>query len=135
MSADKVGEDRPSPPRISLDPESETVSEPLGRYRSDDLVLAEIGREIHRQATAAQVCIPRKLADDAVAAWERDETEDIPHETPAERQVRQRAGALALVGLAIQERGRIDGDVVLVEVDSWQIGDALNAADDLGLLQ
>lgn len=135
MSADKVGEDRPSSPRISLEPESETISQPLGRYRSDDLVLAEIGREFHRQATAVRVYIPTKLPDDAVAAWERDETEDIPHETPAERQVRYRAGALALIGLAIQERGRIDGDVVLVEVDSRQIGDALNAADDLGLLQ
>lgn len=114
---------------------SENVSDVVGRYRSDETVLAAIGRELSRQVTVVKVRISQRLAEQAVAAWERDETEDIPDETLAERQLRHRSGALALIGLAIQERGRVDGDSVSVEVHSWQIGDALNAADDSGLLE
>ncbi len=105
----------------------------LARYRSDEVVLAAIGREFQGQMTVVEVRIPKALADQAIAAWERDKTGTVPNETFAERQVRHRSGALALIGLAIQERGHVDGDTVLIELDSWQIGDALNAADELGL--
>lgn len=116
---------------------SDDVMSPLARYRADESVLAAIGREFHRQATAVEVSIPKALADLAVASWERDETETtegVLAEAPQERQARHRSGALALIGLTIIERGRVDGDVVVVEVNSWQIGDALDAADDLGAL-
>jgi hypothetical protein len=111
---------------VTLRAQGETVNGPLARYRRDDAILAAIGREFRR--------ITKALADQAVAAWERDETETNPDETAAERQVRHQAGTLALIGLAIQERARLDGDAYIVELDSWQIGDALNAADDAHVL-
>ena len=43
-------------------------------------------------------------------------------------------GTLALIGLAIQERGRPDADCIAVELDAWEVGNALEAADDMGLL-
>jgi hypothetical protein len=115
---------------VTLRAQGETVKGPLARYRSDEAILAAIGREFKHQETVVEVRITKALADQAVAAWERDETETIPDETPAARQLRHRSGALALIGLAIQERGRVDGDGVVLELNSWQIGDALNAADE-----
>jgi hypothetical protein len=41
---------------------------------------------------------------------------------------------LALIGAALDERGRQEGDNVVVSLDAWFIGDALNAADDAGLI-
>lgn len=117
---------------ITLETQGDTMKGPLARYRSDEAVLAAIGREFQGQGTVVEVRIPKALADQAIAAWERDETETVPRETLAECQVRHRSGALALIGLAIQERGRVVGDTVVIELDSWQIGDALNAADELG---
>ena len=117
---------------ITLDARGDNSGQPLTRYRSDEAALAAIGRELQRQATVVEVRIPKAMAHQAITAWERDETEAIPAETIAERQVRHRAGALALIGLAIQERGCVDGDDVLVELDSRLVGDALNAADELG---
>lgn len=83
-----------------------------------------------------KVRLPGKLADAALRAWHRTDEGDTSHdESPSERLVRHQAGALALIGLAIEERGqRLDGDVV-VTLDAWQIGDALNAADDRGEIQ
>ena len=118
---------------LGLGSQGDTAKGPLDRYRSDEAVLAAIGREFRRQVTVVEVRIPKDLAAQAIAAWERDETEAVKDETFGERQVRHRAGALALIGLAIQERGRVDGDTFVVELDSWHVGDALNAADDLGL--
>jgi hypothetical protein len=102
----------------------------IGNYLEDEVVLARIGREFQRQVTVVEVRISCELADQAIAAWERDETENIPDETAAEGQARHRAGTLALIGLAIQERGYLDGDAYIVELNSWQIGNALNATDD-----
>jgi hypothetical protein len=115
---------------ITIETSPGPTRQPLARFREDEAVLAEIGRELQRQAKVAEVRIPKALADQAKAAWARDETETIPDETAAEREVRHRAGTLALIGLSIQERARLDGDSYIVELDSWQIGDALNAADD-----
>lgn len=39
-----------------------------------------------------------------------------------------------MIGLAIEERGRADDDHVVVRLDAWFIGGALDAADDSGLI-
>lgn len=44
--------------------------------------------------------------------------------------------ALALIGLAIEERSnRDEDDHVTVELDAWQIGMALDAAEQRGMLE
>ncbi len=59
---------------------------------------------------------------------------DIDGESPTEGTIRHRAGSLALIGLAISERGRRVEDHVEVDLSAWLIGHALDAADDAGLL-
>ena len=42
---------------------------------------------------------------------------------------------LGLIGMAIEQRGVQDGDEFIVELDAWEIGNALEAADDMDLLR
>jgi hypothetical protein len=109
-------------------------------WKADENVLAQIGADLFAQPTEVEVRIPCALADAAVRAWQRDEVDvddeyDVDTETCEERIVRHRAGALALIGLALDERGLTDGDAMTVSLDAWFIGDALNAADDYRLLR
>jgi hypothetical protein len=98
-------------------------------------VLAQIGRCLFEQDLTVTVRLPVALAAAAQAAWDRDDTGDFENETPTERTSRHQAGALALVGLAVEERGASkEGDEVEVALDAWQIGSALDAADQRGLL-
>lgn len=55
-------------------------------------------------------------------------------ETHTQRAVRHQAGTLGLIGLCIQNRGVDDGDDVVVDMPSWYVGLALEAADEAGLL-
>ncbi|MDQ0381955.1 hypothetical protein [Amycolatopsis thermophila] len=98
------------------------------RYREDADVLAAIGAAVGEQAGRITVRLPRALADAAVAAWERDEIEPLPAETPEQRVLRDRAAELALIGLAVSERGRREGDVVEVDLDAGAVGAAVRAA-------
>ena len=59
---------------------------------------------------------------------------DLEAETCEQRLVRHRAGALALIGAALEDRGREDGSEVVVRLAAWFVGDALNAADDHNLI-
>jgi hypothetical protein len=56
------------------------------------------------------------------------------NESADQRVTRHRAGALGLIGLSLEQDGRLEGDQVVVKLDAWFIGDALNAADDAGLI-
>ena len=106
-------------------------------WRDDAELLAEIGRCLFVQDLRVSVRLPASLATRALAAWERDDPEnEIPEdENPSERTVRHQAGSLALIGLAIENRsGASDADHVTVELDAWQIGAALDAADERQLL-
>jgi len=76
-------------------------------------------------------CGSRALADAAVAAWQRDDEEELDPEPNEQRVLRHRAGALALIGLAVEERGRADGGEVVVDFSPDVIGIALDAADEL----
>lgn len=99
-------------------------------------VLAQIGRCLFEQDLRVIVRLPVALAAAAQAAWDRDDAGDFENETPAERTSRHQAGALALVGLAVEERGATkEGDEMEVALDAWQIGSALDAADQRGLLK
>ncbi len=98
-------------------------------------LLAQIGRHLFGQELRIRVELPTALATGAVAAWERIDSGDTNAETLAARTLRQEAGALALIGLAVDERGATGTvDQVEVELDAWQIGMALDAADRRGLL-
>lgn len=100
-------------------------------------LLAELGAALWSQGQhlTVTVLLSSELADAARAAWERDDESSIEGESPQQARDRADAGHLALIGLAVKERGipRQDG-TVRVTVDAWQIGAALEAADARGLL-
>lgn len=83
-----------------------------------------------------EIRLPHPLGDAAVQAQQREDDGDaqLDDESCEQRIVRHRAGSLALIGSAIDDRGRADGDDVVVRLDAWFVGDALNAADDRGLI-
>lgn len=65
-----------------------------------------------------------------MAAWRRDDSDPVPAtEGPRDRQVRHQAGALALIGLAISERGRAEGGEVVVDLAPDLVGQAIDAVD------
>lgn len=100
-------------------------------WTADAGLLAAIGAALADQDLDVEVRLPADLAARAVAAWERDDVDDPPgHETAAERVVRGRAAALALLGAAIADRGITEGDEVVVRAHAWSVGSALDAADD-----
>lgn len=93
--------------------------------------LAELGATL-READLAPVTvrIPSELAARAVAAWTRDDTVPLVDPEPlADRTTRHLAGTLALIGLAISERGRPAGDDVVVDLPVEVVGVAMDAAD------
>ncbi len=106
-------------------------------WEADGEILAEIGRCLFAQNLRVTVRLPADLAAKALARWQR-EVSDAPQlaeESHAERTVRHRAGTLGLIGLSIESRGSADnGDDLVVDLDAWYIGLALEAADDSGLL-
>ncbi len=102
------------------------------QWLADGVLLAEIGAALVEQPTELNVRLPRALADAAVSAWQRDDErlEDAV-ETKEQRTVRHRAVSLALIGEALEDSGREEGNEVIVKLDAWFIGDALRAHDDL----
>ena len=105
-----------------------------GRYRDDESVLASIGAHLNAKDLGVTVRVPVALADMAVAAWQRDELDDDVEESEAQRRVGDRAASLALISLAVEERGVRDGDVVVVSLHVSWVGDAIAAAHDRGLI-
>jgi len=104
-------------------------------WAADADTLAAVARELFLQPTRLTVGLPKALADEALRAWERDDdVGPLPDETPEQRTTRHRAGTLALIGAAVEAGGVADGDGVVVEVDAWHVGNALDAADAMGLL-
>jgi hypothetical protein len=110
--------------RVTLVTDSSTQS----RYRQDTNVAAAIGRAVAGQLPSTTVRIPVELADQAVRAWHRDEQEVAP-ETDEHRIMRGFAAALALIGLAVEERGERDGTDVTVTLAADQIAACVFAAD------
>ena len=107
------------------------------RWKQDEAVLARIGAVVFTQNTEVEIRLSRTLADEAVSAWQRDDEPEgqLSRETVEEGLIRRRASTLALIGCALEERGRLDGDEVIVRLDAWLVGDALSTADDAGALE
>lgn len=101
-------------------------------FREEARLLGEIGAVLSRaELPKVTVRIPSTLADAAVAAWRRDDEDELNPESYEQRVLRHRAGALALIGLAVEERGRTDGGEVVVDLHPDVIGIAVDAADEL----
>ncbi|MFD5317181.1 hypothetical protein [Streptomyces sp. NPDC127098] len=91
-------------------------------------MLATVGTHLDPQISRISVRLPRSVAESAVAAWERDELDEVGEESREEYELREDAAELALIGLAISSRGVWDGEEVVVDVDVVQIAAALRAA-------
>ena len=98
------------------------------RYRNDQTALAAIGAHLEPQVSRIRVRLPRSLAELAVAAWNREELGQIGEESREEYELRNDAAELALIGLAISERGVWDGPEATVDLDVVHIAAALRAA-------
>ncbi|WP_326771024.1 hypothetical protein OG978_46300 (plasmid) [Streptomyces sp. NBC_01591] len=61
-------------------------------------------------------------------AWERDELGDLGEETHEQYALRDQAGDLALIGLVISERGRWEGEGVVIGLDVVFAGAAVRAS-------
>jgi hypothetical protein len=104
-------------------------------WAADATMLHELAQELPAQTPRVEVRIPRPLADDAVAAWQREEEPgELPGETDEQRAVRDDAATLALIGQSIEDSGIEDGDYVIFKLDAWILGNALEAADRAGRL-
>jgi len=108
--------------------------ERYARYREESKVLAAIGAHVDAQVGRVTVRLPRAVAEAAVAAWERDDPDgDVGEETHEQYALRGSAGDLALIGLAISERGRREGEEVVVDLHVHSAGAAWLQAAELGL--
>ena len=76
------------------------------------------------------VTLPGELVDAAIAAWNRDEDAPAIEESDRQRHLRDRATDLALLGLALSERGRRAGDEVIVGLPIARFAAAIVAADN-----
>ncbi|MFE0459346.1 hypothetical protein ACFW1A_08795 [Kitasatospora sp. NPDC058965] len=101
-----------------------TDQEQYVRYLEDSKVLAAIGRHVDAQVDRVTVRLPRAVAEIAVAAWERDESDGVSEETREQYELRGRAGDLAMIGLEISERGRWEGEEVVVDLHVHSAGAA-----------
>ncbi|GAA4231603.1 hypothetical protein FHR32_003526 [Streptosporangium album] len=100
------------------------------RYRQDSAVLAEIGRFLDPQVARLTVRLSGDLARAAAAAWDRDEEGEAGEETAEQARVRDRAASLALIGLAVSDRGVASGEEIVVDLDVTEVAAALLAAYD-----
>jgi hypothetical protein len=114
-------------------------------YAVEAAQLGLLGRAfVQQQMPKIEVRLPRRLAEYAIASWERiPENGDaatmsadalhaiLANETVAERLDRSRAATLSLIRVNILEDGRWDGDDVVVPLDPVLIGNAVEASDDL----
>ncbi|GAB7188877.1 hypothetical protein ATKI12_8991 [Kitasatospora sp. Ki12] len=69
--------------------------------------------------------LPRAVAQAAMDAWERDDSDgELGEETREQYEARDQAGNLALIGLAISDDGRWEGDEVVVDLHVASAGAA-----------
>ncbi|MEJ3654523.1 hypothetical protein WEH80_16270 [Actinomycetes bacterium KLBMP 9759] len=119
-------------------------SERRSLYRAEAAALAEVGAALADvDIPTVTVRLPPHLAQLAVDAWERDDSDpddadgaDLPDETADEYVDRHRAAMLALIGVAVAERGTRDitgqTDDVVVELDVDLVAQAQEAASEVG---
>lgn len=103
-------------------------------YREESKLLAAIGAHVDAQVGSVTVRLPRAVAEAVVAAWERDDPDgDFDEETHEQYALRTQAGDLALIGLAISDDGRWEGEEVVVDLHVHSAGAAWLQAAELGL--
>jgi hypothetical protein len=106
-------------------------SEQQRQWWDDAQVLVELGRTFAGTAMpVVEVRIPKDLAQQALAAWRRDDDEPDAGESQEQRVYRHRAGVLALIGLSIHERGKEVADAVIVDLGADLITAAVDATED-----
>lgn len=91
-------------------------------------MLAAIGARVEAQVGRATVRLPKALAEAAVAAWDRDELGGPGEETHEQYALRDCAAELALIGLAISQRGRWENEELIIDLDVASAGAALRAS-------
>ncbi|CAM4146551.1 hypothetical protein NONI108955_11615 [Nocardia ninae] len=91
-------------------------------------MLAAIGAYVEAQVGRVTVRLPKALAEAALAAWDRDELGELGEETREQYALRGRAAELALIGLAISDRGCWVDDELVVDLDVAVAGAALRAS-------
>jgi hypothetical protein len=103
------------------------------QWRQDELALGAIGHRFEKVLLpTVTVRLPRDLAERAAEAWDREDGGgELGPEDAAARPRRYQAGTLALIGAAVRERGRRDGDEVVVELGAELIALAVDAGDDV----
>ncbi len=105
-------------------------SEVTIRWIEDARVLAELGRVLADvELPVVQVRLPRELADQAAAAWDRDDDhEGLLEESTELREYHGQAAVLALIGRAVHDAGHQPGEAVLVELSTDLIARAVAAS-------
>ncbi|GAA1967632.1 hypothetical protein [Catenulispora subtropica] len=97
-------------------------------YQEDANLLAAIGELVDAQVGRVTVRLPKTVAEAAVAAWERDDPYEDTLETTEQREVRGKAADLAMIGLEISQRGRVEGEEVVVDLRVGLAGAAVVAS-------
>ncbi|WP_282794856.1 hypothetical protein [Streptomyces sp. CC224B] len=104
-------------------------AEQYARYQEDARTLAAIGACVETRTGRVTVRLPHPLAEAAVAAWQRDETDEAPGpESRQEYALRDQAAELALIGLALADRGHWDAEKVVVDLDTASAAAAVRAS-------
>ena len=104
-------------PSIAAETEQVSADPTRGKIAQWRQLTANVGRETSRFSTKSldfsrnqdlrvEVRLPQRLADKAVAAWQRDESgdADMDNESSEQAQVRTGAGTLGLIGLSLGKR-------------------------------
>jgi hypothetical protein len=114
---------------------ADEIAEMYGQYEREAEILGKVGAALFSQPTTLTLRLPGDLAEQALAAWLRDDPGDLPdRESMRQTITRRRAGMLALIGLAVEQTGRAEDNDIACDLDAWEVGAAFEAADDYGLL-
>jgi hypothetical protein len=83
-----------------------------------------------RSRQGVEVRLPESLARAAVDALQQEDEVAPESETPKQREARLRAWTLALIGSIVSERGRTEGNEVVVLLTDDVVDAAIAAADE-----
>jgi predicted Zn-dependent protease len=101
-------------------------------YRREAELLGELGAVFAElDLSTIEVQLPRRVAELALAAWQREGDDGPPApETFEQRVMRHRTATLSLIGMSIDSAGRWADNHVKVRLHPQFVGEALAAADD-----
>jgi hypothetical protein len=111
--------------------EDETANQ--RRWRLDADTLRDAGAHVASTGVpTVEISLSPELACRAAEAWERDDEQDdsLDRESQEQSAIRLKAATLALIGLAVIESSRLDGDKVVVRLAADLVGGAVAAADN-----